>query len=95
MYTIYVVQTAMEGHRESFIEELNATGVTDAIRSENGCICYDFYLSESDPCKILLIEKWESREHQQIHLSQPHMDSFRAIKAKHISNTELGEFELK
>ncbi|MBE6650336.1 MAG: antibiotic biosynthesis monooxygenase [Ruminococcaceae bacterium] len=91
MYYYYVVQTAKEGCREKFVEELNAAGVSEAIRAEDGCIKYDFYYSENHPNEILLVEIWESREHQQVHLTQPHMDTLRAIKAKYIIDTKLGE----
>jgi len=95
MYTIYVVQKTLEGHREAFIEALYDAGVVEAVRAEDGCIRYDYYFSEKDKNEILLIEAWETQEHQKIHLTQPHMDTLRAIKAQHVIESKLGEFELK
>ena len=66
MYTIYVKFTCLPQRREDFIEKVKLTGVLDAIRKENGCIKYDYYLSEKDPNELLLIEQWESKQHQQI-----------------------------
>ncbi|MBR6633852.1 MAG: antibiotic biosynthesis monooxygenase [Clostridia bacterium] len=91
MFYYYVVQTAKDGCREKFVEELNASGVSDAIRAEDGCIKYDFYYSENNPNEILLVEIWETQKHQQVHLTQPHMDTLRAIKEKYIVDTKLGE----
>lgn len=91
MFYYYVVQTAKDGCREKFVEELNASGVSDAIRAEHGCIKYDFYYSENNPNEILLVEIWETQKHQQVHLTQPHMDTLRAIKEKYIVDTKLGE----
>ncbi len=94
MYTIYVKFDCLPNKREKFIDKVKETGVLDAIRAENGCIRYDYYLSEKDPNELLLIEQWESKEHQQIHVKQPHMDTLRSFKDDYITNTVLGEIEL-
>lgn len=95
MYTIYVVFKSVPGKREAFIERVNAEGIADEVRKENGCIRYDYYFSEKDPDEILLIEAWESKEHQQIHIEQPHMARLREFKNDYIVSTTLGEFEVK
>jgi 4-alpha-glucanotransferase len=77
-----------------FIQKVKETGILDAIRGEDGCIRYDYYLSEKDPNELLLIEQWETKEHQQIHLSQPHMDTLRSFKGEYIETTTIGEFKL-
>jgi quinol monooxygenase YgiN len=78
--------------RAAFIERVKAEGVLDAIRNEDGCLCYDYYLSEKDENELLLIEKWETKRHQQVHLEQPHMALLRSFKDAYISDTRLGEF---
>ncbi len=95
MYTIYVKFTCLPKKREAFIEKVKETGVLDAIRAEDGCIRYDYYLSEKDPNELLLIEQWESKKHQQIHIEQPHMERLREFKGDYITDTVLGEIELK
>ncbi len=95
MYTIYVVFKCLEGKREAYIEKLYEEGIVDAVRAEDGCIRYDYYYSEKDPDEILLIEAWESKEHQQIHIEQPHMARLRELKPEYVESSNLGEFELK
>jgi len=95
MYTIYVVFDCYENKREEFIERVKSEGIVDAIRAEDGCIRYDYYFAEKNPNEILLIEAWETKEHQQIHIEQPHMAKLRALKDGYIKTTSLGEFELK
>ena len=94
MYTIYVKFDCLPQKRDAFIKKVKETGVIEAIRAEDGCIRYDYYLSEKDPNELLLIEQWESKEHQQIHIKQPHMDTLRSFKSEYITNTFLGEIEL-
>ncbi len=43
---------------------------------------------------IVPIEAWESKNHQEIHIEQPHMVCLREIKAAFVLSTTLGEFEL-
>lgn len=95
MYTIYVKFDCIPGKREAFIERVKAEGILAAVRAEDGCIRYDYYLSEKDETELLLIEQWASKQHQQIHIEQPHMACLREIKGEYITNTMLGEAELK
>lgn len=95
MYTIYVKFDCVPGKREAFIARVKEEGILAAVRAEDGCIRYDYYLSEKDPDEILLIEQWESKQHQQVHIEQPHMAQLRTFKNDYITNTKLGEVELK
>ena len=95
MYTIYVKFKCLDGKRESFVEAVKKEGILAAIRSEDGCVRYDYYFSEADKNELLLIEAWETKHHQQVHIEQPHMARLREIKDGYIETTELGEFEIK
>ena len=95
MYKIYVVFNCVEGKREEYINKIKAEGILDAIRAEDGCIKYEYYLAEEDKNQILLIEQWESKQHQQIHLEQEHMSLLRLFKNDYVANTTLGEFTTK
>ena len=62
--------------------------------SEDGCHRYDYYYSEADANELLLIEAWETKAHQVIHLEQPHMDKLRSFKGEYIETTTIGEFKV-
>ena len=94
MYTIYVQFKCFKGKREAFVEAVKKEGILAAIRAEDGCLRYDYYFSEADDTELLLIEAWESKHHQQVHIDQPHMDRLRAFKDEYIETTTLGEFAL-
>ena len=95
MYTIYVQFMCYPEKREAFVEAVKKEGILDAIRAEDGCLRYDYYFSEADQNELLLIEAWETKKHQQIHIEQPHMARLREIKDGYIKTTTLGEFEFK
>lgn len=95
MYTIYVAFKCHDGKREAFVEKVKKEGVLDAIRAEDGCLRYDYYFSEADKNELLLIEAWETKHHQEIHIKQPHMATLRSFRDDYIESAKLGEFELK
>lgn len=95
MYTIYVKFHCYPQKREAFVEAVKKEGILSAILAEDGCIRYEYYFSEADENELLIIEAWESKRHQQIHIEQPHMARLREIKDDYIKTTTLGEFEIK
>lgn len=95
MYTIAVIFKCFEGKREEYIELLTKEGIVDAIRGEEGCISYDYYFSQSDKDEILLIEKWDKKETQQLHINLPHTQKMLTFKGDYVKSTEIKEFELK
>ena len=68
-------------------------GITDFSSIE--FINLDEIVGEENPDEILLIEIWESKKHQEIHIEQPHMAKLRELKPEFVVSTKLGEFELK
>jgi quinol monooxygenase YgiN len=93
-FEILVMYTAKsEGDRELFVQEMKDSGILDAIRNEDGCIKYDYLYSDSDKCSLMLYEIWESKEHQKIHMTQPHMADAMSIKNKYISSVSLKELK--
>lgn len=94
MYKIYVIFKSFPGKREAFVEAVKSEGILNEILAEDGCIRYDYYFSEKDPNELLLIEEWETKRHQEIHIEQPHMAKLRKMKEGYIESTTLGEFTL-
>ena len=95
MYNIYVSFKCLEGKREAFVERVREEGILAAIREEEGFVRYDYYFSEEDKDLLLLIETWESYEHQQAHIARAHMARLREFKGEYIESTTLGEFCFK
>ena len=95
MYNIYVSFECFAGKREAFVKKVTTEGILAAIRAEDGCLRYDYYFSESNPNELLLIEAWESKQHQQAHIEQPHMARLREFNGDYIKSAKLGEFEFK
>jgi quinol monooxygenase YgiN len=94
-FTILVIYKAKSvGDRENFVKELTESGVLTAIRNEDGCFAYDYYFSNEDEKTLVLYEKWESHNHQKVHMTQPHMKTAMDIKAKYIESVQLKKIDI-
>ena len=94
-FTILVIYTAKNGKdRASFVKEITESGVLNAIRNENGCHAYDYYFSNEDEKTLVLYEKWESPNHQKVHMTQPHMKTAMEIKGKYIDSVKLKKIDI-
>ena len=94
-FTILVIYKAKSvGDRENFVKELTERGVLTAIRNEDGCFAYDYYFSNEDEKTLVLYEKWESPQHQKVHMTQPHIKTAMDIKAKYIESVELKRIDI-
>lgn len=95
MFSIYVIYKCFPGKRETFLNKVKEAEIDKVIRAEDGCKQYDYFLSDGNPDDILLIETWESKEHQKVHYTQPHMKDLGELKAEFVETVTIGEFELK
>ena len=80
---------AKPGRREEFLHRIVTGGILDAIRKEDGCQRYDYYLSCQNEDEVLLLEEWESEAQQQVHMEQEHMKQLMEIKNDCIADTRL------
>ena len=92
---LYVRYQAKPGCREKFVRQLVEECILTLIRQEDGCLAYDYYFSAQDENELLLIERWQSAEHQRVHMQQPHMARLKAIKEQNVDSTTLGKVRLE
>ena len=71
--TLYVRYLAKPGCRETFLRQLTTQGIIDAIRREDGCLRYDYFLSVQNEDEILLVEQWQTEEQQQAQIGRAHV----------------------
>ena len=89
MLLIQVTYTMHPGQREAFVRKIRETGILDAIRGEEGCLGYSYYLPEEEDGTLLLIEKWTGAPAQKAHLETPHMKQMAAFKPEYVADTKL------
>ncbi len=89
MLLIQVTYTMRPGQRETFVRRIRESGILDAIRGEEGCLGYSYYLPEEEDGTLLLIEKWTDAQAQKAHLETPHMKQMAAFKPEYVADTKL------
>ena len=77
MLKLSVNYFAKPGRREEFLRRIVEGGILAAIRAEEG--------------EILLLEEWDTAEHQRVHMEQEHMQRLRVIKDDCIAETKLNK----
>ena len=89
MLLIQVTYTMRPGQRDAFVRKIRESGILDAIRGEEGCLGYSYYLPEEEDGTLLLIEKWTDAQAQKAHLETPHMKQRAAFKPEYVADTKL------
>lgn len=84
MLRILVTYTADDAKKiKAFYETVNKEKIVATTRREEGCLRYDYYFSADRDNEILLVEEWESKDAQQLHMTKPHMARLATAKEKH------------
>lgn len=83
----YCLRADIPNAAESFLSEIAASGLLQQIRAEDGCMEYDYALPYPADGRVLLIERWESKEKQKAHLAGAHMAQLKNIKDAYVSDT--------
>ena len=55
--------TGTNDSAREFAEEMEKCGIAPAIRTEEGNLRYEYFLSLADPETVLLIDSWRTRRH--------------------------------
>ena len=84
---LLVNYTINPGQREAFLQKVAA--IRPQILAEEGCVQYEYCLSANDVDRVVLVEQWDSREAQKVHLDQPHMTGIYAAEKEHVANVNL------
>ena len=74
---------------EAFVKELEESGAAAAVRAEDGCHQYEDFYPAEDKGRVVLLEQWDSKEKQAVHMTQPHMATVKAIKEKYCADTQV------
>lgn len=66
-----------------------ARKIVAATTKEDGCISYDMHQSVNDPSRLVVVERWSSRDTLSHHLETPHLKAWRAAGAEFIVDRKV------
>ena len=76
----------------SFAEEMEVSGIADAIRAEDGNLRYQYFQPLNDPETILLIDCWRDQAALDAHHASPMMAQLAALREKYNLNMTVERY---
>ncbi|MCR5478159.1 MAG: antibiotic biosynthesis monooxygenase [Lachnospiraceae bacterium] len=83
MITVNLYYKGTNGSARAFAQEMESTGIADAIRAETGNLRYQYFQPLSDPETILLIDSWTDQAAIDAHHASPMMAQLAALREKY------------
>ena len=83
MITVNLYYTGTDGNARKFAEEMEASGIANAIRAEDGNLRYQYFQPLSDPETVLLIDSWADQAAIDAHHASPMMTQLAALREKY------------
>ena len=75
--------TGNNGSAQKFVEEMESSGIADAIRKEEGNEKYDYLLVMKDLETVLLIDQWKDQKALDAHHASPMMKQLAQLRDKY------------
>lgn len=83
MIAVNLYYRGKNGSARAFAEEMEESGIADAIRAEEGNLRYQYFQLLDDPETILLIDSWTDQAAIDAHHASPMMAQLAALREKY------------
>ena len=83
MITVNLYYTGTGGNARAFAEEMEASGIADRIRREDGNLRYEYFQPINQLETVLLIDSWQDQEAIDAHHASPMMAQLAALREKY------------
>ena len=92
MITVNLYYHGQNGSARAFAQEMEQSGVADAIRAEKGNLQYRYFVPMDDPETVLLIDSWADQAAIGAHHQSPMMAQLAALREKYDLHMEAQRF---
>ncbi len=83
MITVNLYYTGTNGSARAFAQEMEASGVAEAIRAEDGNLRYEYFQPIDDPETVLLIDSWVDQAAIDAHHASDMMKRIADLREKY------------
>ncbi|MCR5116176.1 MAG: antibiotic biosynthesis monooxygenase [Lachnospiraceae bacterium] len=83
MITVNLYYKGTNGNARAFADEMESSGIADAIRAEKGNLRYEYFQPLDDPETILLIDSWSDQAAIDAHHASPMMAQLAELRDKY------------
>lgn len=81
--TIHIYYKGTGDAAKQFAKEMTESGTVDAIRREEGNLCYEYFLPLEEEETVLLIDSWENQKAIDLHHASPMMNTIMKLREKY------------
>ena len=78
--SINVYYSGKDGSARKFVEEMENSENADQVRTEPGCMKYEYFFAFSDPETVVLIEYWQDQAALDLHHATPMMGQISKLR---------------
>jgi len=90
---VNIYYTGSNGSARKFVEEMNAKGIVDKIRAEEGNERYEYFFPMNDSETVLLIDCWKSQEALDFHHKTEMMKDIAELRKKYHLSMKVERFQ--
>ena len=83
MITVNLYYKGQNGSARAFAEEMEKSGIADAIRAEKGNLRYQYFVPLDGPETVLLIDSWADQAAIDEHHASPMMKQLAELREKY------------
>ncbi len=83
MITVNLYYKGTNGNARAFADEMESSGIADAIRAEKGNLRYEYFQPLDDPETILLIDSWSDQAAIDAHHASAMMAQLAELRDKY------------
>ena len=83
MITVNLYYKGINGNARAFADEMESSGIADAICAEEGNLRYEYFQPLNDPETVLLIDSWSDQEAIDAHHASPMMKQLAELRNKY------------
>ena len=83
MITVNLYYKGQNGSARAFADEMEKSGIADAIRAEDGNLRYQYFQPLDDPETVLLTDSWTDHAAIDAHHASPMMKQLAELREKY------------
>ncbi len=83
MITVNLYYKGVNGNARAFADEMESSGIADAIRAEKGNLRYEYFQPIGDSETVLLIDSWSDQSAIDAHHASPMMKQLADLRDKY------------
>ncbi len=83
MITVNLYYKGVNGNARAFADEMEISGIADAIRAEKGNLRYEYFQPIGDSETVLLIDSWSDQAAIDAHHASPMMKQLADLRDKY------------